>query len=520
LNPPASPQRFFPWRGVSEQIPVGISVLLTQPDGQPRLLFASRRWLEMVNTELEALQADPDLAFEAVHPTDRESFQQLSAARVAAGESLHWQGRLLVAGKVSWVRIDSMPIPQADGCLLWEAVMTDISDLKQRELELQQRQQELHRILDNLPIPLGSSRTDGDQSIVFFNRCFSETFGYDLGTVPNVASWMQQAYPLPLRRRFYEVRWQRDVVSARRGDGRIPARDYRVTCRDGSRRDVWLSGVVLDDLLVAAFLDITQRRRAELELALARRRERGQRQQQLAELERKLQSSLTAAAMVHEIQQPLSTLLIGAQLALSSLEQASQPGFQQLRSLLVTQRDQAQLLQQTTEKMRALLRNVQTPHRPVNLSEVLESALLFLRRTLLDAGIAVEIQATNAPCWVAGDGAQLQIAVANLLRNAMEALLSAATVEPRVAVTLRRDGGALELEVADNGPGLPPGLLDDNPVVDSSETKGMGVGLYVVQTTMENHGGTLCLGRSPQGGATAILRLPALPNPPAGPSSL
>jgi PAS domain S-box-containing protein len=519
LNPQASPQRFSPWRGLSEHIPVGIYALLIQPDGQHRLLFASRRWLEMVNVELEALQADPDLAFQAVHPQDRESLHQLSDARLADGEPLHWQGRLLVAGKVSWVQINSMPIPQADGCLLWEGVMIDISDLKQRELELQQRQQEVHRILDNLPIPLGSSRIDGDQSVVFFNRCFSETFGYDLGTVPNIASWMQQAYPLPLRRNFYEVRWQRDVESARRGDGRIPAREYRVTCRDGSRRDVLLSGVVLDDLLVAAFLDITERRRAELELALARRRERGQRQQQLAELERKLQSSLSAAAMVHEIQQPLSTLLIGAQLALSSLEQASVPGSQQLRSLLVTQRDQAQLLQQTTEKMRALLRNVQTPHRPVNLSEVVESALLFLRRTLLDAGIVVETEATNSFCWVAGDGAQLQIAVANLLRNALEALLSAATVEPRIAVTLRRDGGALELEVADNGPGLPPCLLDDNSVV-SSEAKGMGVGLYVVQTTMENHGGTLRLGRSPQGGATAILRLPALPTPPSDPSSL
>jgi signal transduction histidine kinase len=223
--------------------------------------------------------------------------------------------------------------------------------------------------------------------------------------------------------------------------------------------------------------------------------------------------------MVHEIQQPLSTLLIGAQLALSSLQQAPLPGSQQLRSLLVTQRDQAQQLQQTTEKMRALLRNVQTPHRPVNLSEVVESALLFLRRILLDAGIAVEIQATNAPCWVAGDGAQLQIAVANLLRNAREALLSAATVAPRIDVTLRRDGGALELEVADNGPGLPPDLRDANPVA-SSEAKGMGVGLYVVQTTMENHGGTLRLGRSPLDGAAVVLRLPALPTPPSGPSHL
>ena len=197
MKPSVSPERFFSWQGLSEHIPVGIYVLLTQPDGQFSFLFASRRWLEMVNVELEPLQADPDLAFQAVHPHDRESFQQLSAARVAAAKPFHWQGRLLVEGEVSWVRIDSMPIPQANGCLLWEGVMIDISDLKQRELELQQRQQELHRILDNLPIPLGSCRIDGDQSIVFSTAASAKLSATSSAVCPrSPAGWSR---PIPFR---------------------------------------------------------------------------------------------------------------------------------------------------------------------------------------------------------------------------------------------------------------------------------------------------------------------------------
>jgi PAS domain S-box-containing protein len=512
------PERAARWQELSENIPVGIYVLRSQSDGSTSFLFASRAWLAMVDLELEQLQANAELAFAAAHPDDREDLRRRNLEAVLSATPFCWQGRLLVRDQVSWVRIQSTPTPQADGSLLWEGVMIDISDLKQREQELKQRQNELHRILDNLPIPVGISRIDGDQPILFFNRCFSATFGYDLGCVDTVASWMELAYPHPLRRRFYGACWQRDVGQALGGDGRIPPREYRVTCRDGSRRDVWISAVVFDDLLVAAFLDITERRQAVLELALARRRERWQRQHQQVELERKLQSSLTAAAMVHEIQQPLSTLLIGAQLALSGLDQASDSPSLQLRSLLCSQRDQAQHLQQITEKMRALLRNVQTPHLPVNLNEVMESALLFLRRPLQDAGIAVATTSFATPCWVAGDGAQLQIALVNLLRNAMDALLAAATDQPRIAVALRRAGDALELAVEDSGPGLPPELIA-GPAMTSVQARGMGVGLYVVFTTMENHAGTVRLGRSPLGGAAVTLVFPTMTMPPAAPSS-
>jgi len=510
-GPPERPARR---QELSENIPFGIYVLRSHPDGSSTFLFASRAWLAMLELELEDIQADAELAYAAVHPDDKESLRQSNRAAIASATPLFWQGRLLVRGHQSWVRIQSTPSPQVDGTLLWEGVMIDISDLKQRELELQQRQQELKRMLDNLPIPVGCNRLDAEQSTLFVNRCFSETFGYDLNSVPNVTSWMARAYPHPLRRRFYGARWQCDVAAALAGDGRIPARAYRVTCRDGRRRDVWISAVVLDGLLMVAFLDTTERRHAELALAQARRRERRQRRQQRAELERKLRSSLKAAAMVQEIQQPLSTLLIGSRLALTSLEQVEGQGPTQLRNLLLTQLDQARHLQLTTEKMRALLRNVQTPHQPVHLNEVVESALLFLRRALLDARIAVDSRAFRTPCWVAGDGSQLQIALVNLLRNAQDALLTAAVTSPRIAVAIRRVGEALELEVADNGPGLPPELLAGSPGV-----RGMGVGLYVVHTTMENHGGTMRLGRSSLGGALVSLRFPALPTPPAGPFS-
>jgi signal transduction histidine kinase len=228
------------------------------------------------------------------------------------------------------------------------------------------------------------------------------------------------------------------------------------------------------------------------------------------ELERKLRSSLTAAAMAHEIQQPLSTLLIGARLALSAFDQAAQPGSPALRHQLEILLQQARQLQLTTEKMRSLLRNVQTPHHPVDLTQVVESSLLFLQRSLEQCAITPECAGLGRSIWIAGDGAQLQMAIANLLRNAIEALQDAAVPDPRIRITLGRERGMVELRVDDNGPGFPPGTLEEVPLV-STKDRGMGIGRFVVRTTAENHAGTLSVARSPHGGAAVRLRFPALP---------
>lgn len=508
--PASSPERSFRWAELSENIPVGIYALQTRPDGTLAFLFASRCWLAMLDLELDALLGDPSLAFARVHPEEREAFTRLNAQRIEAAEVFFWEGRLLVNGQVRWVRITSTPSPLADGGLLWEGVMVDISDLKQEELQLQRRQQELTRILDNLPVAIAGNSLDPEPRLLFVNARFVATFGYTLDTMPTVDAWFAQAHPHPLRRRCSRARWQRDLEAAMASDGRMPPRLYRVTAQDGSRRDVLISAVVLDDQLVAAFLDVSERRRAQLELALARRRERQLRVRQRHELERKLRSSLTAAAMAHEIQQPLSTLLIGARLALSAFDQAAQPGSPALRHQLEILLQQARQLQLTTEKMRSLLRNVQTPHHPVDLTQVVESSLLFLQRSLEQCAITPECAGLGRSIWIAGDGAQLQMAIANLLRNAIEALQDAAVPDPRIRITLGRERGMVQLRVDDNGPGFPPGTLEEVPLV-STKDRGMGIGLFVVRTTAENHAGTLSVARSPHCGAAVRLRFPALP---------
>ena len=256
----------------------------------------------------------------------------------------------------------------------------------------------------------------------------------------------------------------------------------------------------------------------------AQERERFRDAQSLALLKEKLRSSLQAAAVAHEINQPLSALLLSSQLLLERSRRASDgpPLPAAWQEQLHTIRSEADRVVLTIEKMRALLRNVQTEHQPLDLREIARSALLYAR----SAGPAQRISIDGSqlersssaldqplePAWIQGDAVQVQIAIVNLLRNAAESLQEATqeagSEQPWIGVRLARHGEQWWLEVADNGPGLADGLLSSAPL-QTSKARGSGLGLFVVRTTMENHHGSVESGRSERGGALLRLRFPA-----------
>jgi signal transduction histidine kinase len=97
-----------------------------------------------------------------------------------------------------------------------------------------------------------------------------------------------------------------------------------------------------------------------------------------------------------------------------------------------------------------------------------------------------------------------------LLENAREAL--AEVPEPAILVALRGEGGWVELEVTDNGPGVPEHLRErvfDPFFTTKSPDQGTGLGLSLAFDIAREHGGVL-EERSRRGrGATFVLRLPA-----------
>jgi two-component system sensor histidine kinase MprB len=150
---------------------------------------------------------------------------------------------------------------------------------------------------------------------------------------------------------------------------------------------------------------------------------------------------------------------------------------------------------------------VQPTVEPVELSAVVQQAVARVRRRAPE----VEFDIRTSPWWVTGDADALERAVTNLLDNAAKWSPPGSTV----AVHLTQG----TLMVADQGPGIAPADLPHvfERFYRSAESRGMpgsGLGLSIVASVAERHGGVVRAGTGPGGGAGFWFSLPGQPAPP------
>jgi len=250
-------------------------------------------------------------------------------------------------------------------------------------------------------------------------------------------------------------------------------------------------------------IDITQRVEAVEALACSEIRHRRQ-------LEEKLKTSLEAAAVAHEIKQPLSRILLQAHLA------ERDPAGRE--AALATIATEARAVERTIEKMRMLLRSVQTDHAPVDLRDILTSSLLQVNWQAKEQDIEIVQRGFARPAFVDGDAAQLQLAVTNLLRNAIEAIAGGPRSRRRISIGLRRVNNRVMLAIGDSGPGWSGTERRELPF-STTKPAGSGIGLYLVRTIAQHHAAEVGFHRSADGGAEVRLRFPVMPTTLADPQS-
>jgi signal transduction histidine kinase len=146
---------------------------------------------------------------------------------------------------------------------------------------------------------------------------------------------------------------------------------------------------------------------------------------------------------------------------------------------------------------------------PVDLDDLVFSEAKRLR----DAAVTVDTSAVS-PARIDGDAAGLRRMLRNLVENA------ARHADSRVALTLGERGSHAEIDVDDDGPGIPPAdrrrVFDRFVRLDESRSRavgGSGLGLAIVAEIVAAHGGEVTVGDSPLGGARFIVRLPLRRSP-------
>jgi PAS domain S-box-containing protein len=170
--------------------------------------------------------------------------------------------------------------------------------------------------------------------------------------------------------------------------------------------------------------------------------------------------------------------------------------------------------------MRTLFRGATAGVEAVDVSAVVDDALRGADLARPD-GPNVVVSEEGRLLPLRGSAERLTQAVGALLANARQAL--AGSSDPVIRIALRRDAGWIELEVSDNGPGVPEHLRErvfDPFFTTKSPDQGTGLGLSLAFDIAREHGGLL-EERSLRGrGATFVMRLPALEVARAGAAPL
>jgi C4-dicarboxylate-specific signal transduction histidine kinase len=163
---------------------------------------------------------------------------------------------------------------------------------------------------------------------------------------------------------------------------------------------------------------------------------------------------------------------------------------------------------QIIDRHRSMLRSHQMDKKPIDLHGVVTESLALVAHDMRARQVKVTDHLSSNPCVIIGDEVLLQQVFVNLVINAMDAMAS--TPPSRRQVTIRSDVRAHDVDVSvhDTGPGLPEPINGTlfAPFV-TTKSHGLGIGLTIVRTIVEAHGGSINAHNDPDGGATFTVTL-------------
>src|ERR1700756_55879 len=284
--------------------------------------------------------------------------------------------------------------------------------------------------------------------------------------------------------------------------------EHRLLLPYGRTRWVIMRGRCLKDeegnLLetIGVTLDVSAQKQADLQLQHQR--------EEMAHRNRVSLMGEMTASFAHELNQPLTAIANNASAARRFLERGNlDPAL--LQQLLQDMVADSQRAGEVIRGIRSLVRKEAGVRTLLDLNSVITDTVRLVSSDILNRESVVTTQLDPHLPQVQAALVQIQQVLLNLIINGLDAMEGLPPAERRVIVRTRSDkGDVAEVSVRDFGTGLPKDRPDK--VFDhffSTKQKGMGMGLAIVRSIVEAHGGTITGENAPDRGARMVVRLPA-----------
>ncbi len=456
-------------------------------DAQGELDWVNDRWFELTGLTARRTFTDKG-ALDAVHPDDRGELWRRWARAIETSTPTEFEYRIRDRrGEYRWHLGNTSPVRDARGNVVrWVAVAFDIQDRRAAEDALRASERRFETVFNLSPQPLAITR-EADGRFLVINDALLELLGCTreeaIGkTTVELGLWSAEE-----RAAF--------IASV----NSIPQRSFEATKRsmDGRALRIVLSAIRGDvdgePCLINAITDVTGQRAIEDALRRADRRK-----------------DEFLALLSHELRNPLTPILTSARLLERRVDAE---GRQDVETIVRQVKHLARLVDDLLDMSRFAHGAVTLSKTQLDLATVVSRAVEATSPLFEERGHRVDVSMPATGLQVEGDEVRLTQVVDNLLSNAARYTPPGGVV----TVTGAREGDSVVIRVRDTGVGIDPALLPDlfDTFVQGARGPdraegGLGIGLSLVKTLTELHGGSATAhSDGPGRGSEFSVRLPS-----------
>jgi PAS domain S-box-containing protein len=289
----------------------------------------------------------------------------------------------------------------------------------------------------------------------------------------------------------------------------LPFRDFELARPgpDGSKRYVSVSGLPVFDEK-GCFVGyrgvgrhITERKLAEAALRSAHA--------ELAHANRVITMGQLTASIAHEVSQPIAATVLNAQAALRWLG-AQPPNLNEVRQILGRIVDDSNRAGDVIGRIRALIKKSPPQKEGVKINEAILEVIALTHGEAAQNGVSVRTQLADGLPLIQADRVQLQQVILNLIINAVEAMRDAGDGARELLISTGRDASnGVLVSLRDSGPALDPASLERLfEAFYTTKPSGLGMGLPICHSIIEEHGGRIWADVNEPRGAVFHFTLP------------
>jgi two-component system, LuxR family, sensor kinase FixL len=357
----------------------------------------------------------------------------------------------------------------------WYGTSTEIEERKRAEEVLREQSRLLDLTHDTVFV------RDVNDVITYWNRGAAKLYGWTreeaVGKVTH--QLMQTIFPAPLEEINAELlrtgRWEGELVHTKRDGTQVTVASRWSIQQDEQGRPL---------ATLETNNDITERKQAEEALRKA--------QSELAHVTRVMTMGELTASIAHEVNQPLSGVVTNSNACLRWLA-APIPNLDEARQAVSRIIRDGNRASDIITRIRALVRKTDTEKDRLDINDAIQDVAALAQGEVRRNCVVLRTELAHDLPPVVGDRVQLQQVILNLVMNGVEAMPSVADRRRELLICSRQhESDKVLVAVQDSGIGLDPQSMER--IFDAfytTKSEGMGMGLAISRSIVENHGGRL-----------------------------